>query len=396
MLANFKASIYDHTGKTLKWVVTDFMDMDLWNRLSEWAVWSFCIKCDSPDLQPLKLWIQDFDPWLEVCNFVRIQCCDEFWWEWYRDGFIWEVEDLLDRSDCVEKVCVEMIDCIERLKYRQINREIDCPQAQTVEDIIAEIRNEVNDECTLDPLILGTIKAPIELPDEHGDEEWITRARCTTLYEILQDLAERTGGEFRFCATVDEDGCPKCELQFSVPDEDDCPYGTWVLLDGTYIYNALDTWASNVRGYSIKNSNKWYCNSKRSKTAWSDTEYCLIENEDEIERCWKYECCEDDPQWHDVTDESTREPMVEVTIDWSCEPYCNIKVWDRKEAKINTCRCKLIERQIIILEKHIRCTENLIEVDYETSTINALRTRRTTQRTIINDIYKRIRKWELY
>lgn len=395
-MLNFRATIHDHTWKTVIATITDFMEMDLWSRLSEWSTWTFCVKCSSPDLAPWKLWQQDFDAWLEPCNFVKIECCDEFWWQWSWSWFIYSAEELLDRRDCIEKICVEMIDCAERLRYRLTTREIEFPQSMLVEDMITEVWNELNDNCPLNPLVLWEIKAPITLPDEHWDNEWIKRSQCTSFYEILQDLADRTEWEWRFCDTVDEDWCPQCELQFSVPDEDNCPYWTGVLLDWTYIYNSQAPSSSNIKWYSIKDTNKWFCNSKRSKTAWSDTEYCLIENEESIEKCWKYECCEDDPQWHNVIDESMREPVIEVTIDGACESYCDVKVWDRREVRINTCRCRIEERQVIILEKHIRCNTNMIEVDYETSTINALRTRRTTQRSILNNIFRKLRKWELY
>lgn len=352
------------------WVYLNHIEMLLNFEFTNTLNWSwdmkFCIKCDK------SMVADNMTERLRLCTRAEVFCKDN----WKYKVFDWYITGIISTE---HEYCIEMIDCAGYMKHRIIHQDYNYPilwtgQTASVSTMISQMRSDINGFHPFS-VTLGTIYAPNWLQQQ---QQFKTGA---SFYEIVSNLAEKTNAEWRVC---------DCKLDFSIIDNTN-PYGVGKLLSGQYRsipgYNR-----NNILEWRVEETMEWFCNSKLSRDKNNSKQYCVVpvSPSPTLTDCNMWECFESNPEWHDFKSEDETKKLPSITIDWSCEPRCTYKVWDKKQVLIKNCIWESTKLIAVLNKKTIRCEySGKISVEFE---FGSKASRRLTLWEYLSDIWWSIQR----
>ena len=375
---SFVINICDPKNENSLQTITQTLDIKVQNNLSKYGKGGFCVSCKNPALlNPSRL---------QVKNTVTIYCKNYSSQDDESDGILFHgyIHSITQNKD---SICIDLVDCIGRLKKRVITRDREFDENNTIsaDAMLLNVWNHL-DIKELVPIRLWNIQINKQII--------IGYKSGMSAYDVLLDIAERTGGEFRSRLEKNPNTWKvDCFLDFGVPEEP-TPYGVGTLLDGKYEYNHQYTGMSQVTDREVTESLSDFCNINYSKDQNAAQTICEHRDEDSIDSCGVWECFTNNPDGQNELPRADISTIPSIKVDPRCTDRCDVSVWDRKRSIINTKYGAVYSFDAIILSINVWCRNWEVTISYDLWSSNEMWARPRNSSDVIEWLQRRLSKLE--
>ena len=363
----FRVIIKDPLWNDVLGIFDQFTHFEYCNKLSNIWTAKLCISCECKQLSDFtfkRMWLK---------NRVEIYCLNqgsENWWkvfDWY----------LHDSHVTCDEICIEVMDCIWRLDRRRLRSDYKRTNV-TAQQVVNEVRWILNWTAPME-VTLWNIQDPTVLAE-------VSYTYGKSFLDILQDLAKRTGAEFRVC---------DCKLEFVLPNATN-PDWTGTRLEWEYQYNVQND-NSVITDFIVSKTLKNFCNVKLSQDSDNTTthgERCDVIDQPSVDECGVWECYESNPEWHNFMTENECNELPQIKVDASCDNWCDIKVGDRKSTIITPKTWLTYRFDAIFLELCVKCEGGDFDIQYNLWSSNSLYQRFQSDQDRIRELEWRLETLE--